>query len=62
MNQGYRAIDDTLHKSEIAMVGKPAVYYIMLTIEIIGYILMLANVPDSDRASSKPLPTSCLGA
>ncbi|MHB1459332.1 MAG: hypothetical protein ACYC0V_20675 [Armatimonadota bacterium] len=46
MNQGYKAIDDTLHKSEIAMVGKPAVCYVMLTMEVVGYILMLANVPD----------------
>lgn len=46
MNQGYKAIDDTLHKSEIAMVGKPIVCYIMVTMEIVGYILLLANVPD----------------
>lgn len=46
MNQGYKAIDSTLHKSEIAMVGKPAVCYIMVTMEIVGYILMLMHVPD----------------
>jgi hypothetical protein len=46
MNQRYKAIDDTLHKSEIAMVGKPVVYYIMNGMEIIGYILLLMHVPD----------------
>lgn len=46
MNQGYKAIDDTLHKSEIAMVGKPAVCYIMNAMEIVGYILLLMHVPD----------------